>query len=115
MALVVHGNVDAGMAQLFLHIDRIFALAQQQAGVGMPDVMQPHLPDPGLAQYPFENAADIVLFHKVPVPMEVVGNRLAQPCLQCLPLAFEKLKCPTQSIDFRNGTAFPFPLKLEVI
>ncbi|MGD8702526.1 MAG: hypothetical protein PVH26_08800 [Desulfosarcina sp.] len=88
VAIDVHGDFYAGMAQLFLHIDRIFALAQQQAGVGMPDVMKPHFPNAGFAQHSFEDAANVVLLHWFAISMENIWNRLAQPSLQRLPFAF---------------------------
>jgi hypothetical protein len=35
MAIDVYSDFNAGMSQLFLYTDRIFAHAQQQAGIGI--------------------------------------------------------------------------------
>ena len=70
MAVDVHGNLDALVAQLLFHVNRAFTLAQQQAGVSMPDVVNTHFPDACLGQDSLENPPDVILFNRFSIPLK---------------------------------------------
>ena len=62
----VHGNLDALVAQLLFHVNRAFTLAQQQAGVSMPDVVNTHFQNACLGRGSLDNPPDVVLLNRVP-------------------------------------------------
>ena len=80
MAVDVHGNLDALVAQLLFHVNWAFTLAQQKAGVSMPDVVNTHFPDACLGQDSLENPPDMILFNQLFIALEDVSERYTQSC-----------------------------------
>lgn len=52
VAINVHRHLDAGVSQLFLDINRADPGSQQEAGIGMADIMEPDIPQACLAKHP---------------------------------------------------------------
>lgn len=52
MPITVHRDLDRGVPQLFLHVDRAFPLLKEQAGVAMSQIVEPHLTEPSLLRSP---------------------------------------------------------------
>ncbi len=58
------------MPQLLLDVNRTHPVADKLTGKGVTRVVQLHVPDPRLYQYPLEYAPYVVLFHRHPVPVK---------------------------------------------
>jgi len=48
MPITVHRDLDRGVTKLFLHVDRAFSLLKEQAGIAVPQIVEPHLTQPSL-------------------------------------------------------------------
>ncbi|MBW1954064.1 MAG: hypothetical protein JRI66_13480 [Deltaproteobacteria bacterium] len=76
MAVNIHRDLDTGVPHLLLHIHRAGPSAEQQTGIGMPDVVKADFPQACSLQDALEGIADGVLLHRSAVTVE---NELLHP------------------------------------